>query len=309
VKIFLVGKSGSITHWLEDAAEAFRAEGHSVRVGAVRRRWLSPGLETALAEPLAAAMARSASRFAPDLILAIGGFHVPAGHLARLAALPRRPPLAAWVGDVFDDGSRAAAAAYDIVAYTDSRMLACHGALGFVSKAIFLPHAANAGPPPPPRARAPRMVFVGAATPGRRAAVQAIGSPIALYGPGWIGDGHHEVHGGRIAHAAVGGLYAGHLAALNIRNEANVLSGLNQRSFDPCLSATPVLSDAQGDLERCFEPGSEVLVWRDAEELNAAYDRLRQHPEDAARIGEAGRRRVLAEHRFAHRLATLKAAL
>ena len=202
-------------------------------------------------------MAEAASRFAPDLILAIGGFHVPGAFLARLAALPGRPPLAAWVGDVFDNGARAAAAAlYDLVAYTDSRMLARHAELGFASKAIFLPHAANSLPPPPPRPRAPRMVFVGAATPGRRAAVRA----------DHLSDRAIRTRLDRPTDATRcmvdasptqmwRGLYAGHLAALNIRNETNVLSGLNQRSFDPYLSATPVVSDDQDDLARCFEPG------------------------------------------------------
>jgi spore maturation protein CgeB len=80
---------------------------------------------------------------------------------------------------------------------------------------------------------------------------------------------------------------------------------LNQRHFDPYLAATPVVSDDLPDLTRCFDPGTEVLVYRDAEELNELYARLRRDPGFAAAIGERGRRRVLAEHTYAHRLATL----
>ena len=57
MKIFLVGKRASITHWFEDAAAALGAEGHNVCLGVVRHPWLNAGLEAALAEPLAAAMA------------------------------------------------------------------------------------------------------------------------------------------------------------------------------------------------------------------------------------------------------------
>jgi spore maturation protein CgeB len=155
------------------------------------------------------------------------------------------------------------------------------------------------------------MVFVANATPGRRAVIEAISPAISVRGPGWTreGLGRHDVRPGRVAHREVAGLYARHLAALNIRNERNVLTGLNQRSFDPCLSATPVVSDGQADLERCFEPGAEVVVWRNPEALNAAYDRLLRFPGEAARIGEAGRRRVLAEHGFTQRLATILANL
>jgi spore maturation protein CgeB len=246
----------------------------------------------------------------PDLILAIGGFHAPAPFLRRLAALDGRPPLAGWVGDLFDESAREAAALYDLVAYTDSGLMARHARLGFASRAIFLPHAANlATAAPPTTNRSPRMVFVANATPGRQAMIEAIVAPVTVYGPGWRRAPPHDIHPGRIAHAAVAGVYARHLAALNVRNEKNVLFGLNQRSFDPCLSATPLVTDDQADLDRCFDPGSEVLIWRDAVELNVAYDRLRRFPEEAARIGEAGRRRVLAEHGYTHRLAALRAAL
>jgi spore maturation protein CgeB len=281
-----------------------------VRVSVVRRTWLDARLEAALTEPLADGLAKGATRFGPDLILAIGGFHTPAPYLRRLAVLPGRPPLAGWVGDVFDEGAREAAGLYDLVAYTDSGLLARHQGLGFGGRAIFLPHAANlAATPPPAPARSSRMVFVANATPGRQAVIGAVTSPVSVHGPGWRRAPPHDIHPGRVAHAAVAGLYAQGLAALNIRNERNVLFGLNQRSFDPCLSATPLVTDDQADLGRCFDPGTEVLVWRDSDELNAAYGRLQRSPEEGRRIGEAGRRRVLAEHGYAHRLAVLMAAL
>ncbi len=310
MKIFLIGKTGSINHWLEDAVAAFRGDGHQVRVGAVRRAWLNAGLESAIAEPLAASMAGTATRFAPDLILSIGGFHVPTAFLERLAALPGRPPLAGWVGDLFDGSAQRAAELYDLVAYTDSALIARHGQLGFPSRAMFLPHAANPGPAPPPAERVRRMVFVANATPGRRAIVGSLIAPISVFGPGWAGEATsgHDVNPGRVSHRRVAGLYAGHLASLNIRNELNVLNGLNQRSFDPYLSATPVVTDDQADLERCFERGKEALVYCNADQLNDLYERLLRDPAEAARVGEAGRRRVLAEHSFAHRLTALRTA-
>jgi spore maturation protein CgeB len=311
VKLFLVGRIGGITHWLEDAAAAFRAEGHEVRIGAVRRSWLNAGLEAALSPWLAAAMADDARRFAPDLVLVIGGFHAPLTFLDRLAALPGRPPMAGWVGDLFDAQAGAAARLYDVVAYTDSGLLARHTDLAFSSRAMFLPHAANLAAAPAPARRVDRMVFAGNATPGRRALIEQVTAPMAVFGPGWAPapGSPHEMLGRRVPHKAVAGLYARHLAALNIRNERNVLAGLNQRSFDPCLSGTPVVSDRQADLERCFEPGAEVVVYGDAGELNDAYDRLRRFPDEASRIGQAGRRRVLADHGYGRRLAALRAEL
>lgn len=311
MKIFLVGKSASITHWFEDAASALRAEGHAVRLGVVRRPWLNAGLEAALAQPLAADMAARAARFDPDLVLVIGGLHTPAAFLERLAALPGRPPLVGWAGDAFDAGARRAADLYDLLAYTDSGLVARHTEMGFAARCLFLPHAANLGKSPAERPRALRMVFVATPTPGRRAVVEAVTAPLAIFGPAWGAEGlaHHQVHAGRVAPGDVAGLYAGHLAALNIRNECNVLHGLNQRSFDPYLSATPVVTDDQADIALCFEPGAEVLVWRDTDELNAGYDRLLREPDLARRIGQAGKRRLFADHGFGRRLETLMSAL
>jgi spore maturation protein CgeB len=103
------------------------------------------------------------------------------------------------------------------------------------------------------------------------------------------------------------GVYGRHLAALNIRNERNVLSGLNQRNFDPLLAGAALITDDQPDLARCFDPGTEVLVWRDLDDLNAQYARILAAPAEAAALAARGRQRVLAEHTYGARLKTLTA--
>lgn len=312
MKIALIGKQASITHWLEDAAAAFAAGGHEVQVSFTRRPWLQESLESALLEPIAARIAGRIARFAPDMILAIGAYHVPLRILERIAALPGRAPLIGWVGDLFDPEARAAASAFDAVAYTDSGLVARHRDLGFPGEAFYLPHAVNPFGAPAPaaaQARVRRMVFVGNPTPLRVAAMAAIRDPMAIHGPGWRPADLpvHEVHPGRARPGAAIRLYAGHLAALNIRNEGHVLAGLNQRSFEPCLAGAVLLADDQPDLARCYEPGAEVLVWQTLEALNDTYARVLADASWAAGIGEQGRRRTLADHTFEHRLAALKA--
>jgi len=287
-----------------------QALGHDIRVAFVRHPWLHPRLQAALEGPLAARVERFARHFTPDLMLVVGGFHAPLAILERLSALASRAPLVGWVGDAFDAEAARAASLYDLVAYTDTGLVARHQALGFLPTAVFAPHAVDPGAVTRPGGRNERMVFIAHPTPGRRAIVSRIETPVSLYGGGWDRwEGVHTVHAGRARHGALAGLYATHLAALNIRNELHVLNGLNQRSFDPYLSATPVVSDNQPDLARCFTPDKEVFVWRDVTELNALYDRLRRWPAEAARLGEAGQRRLLAEHTFERRLQTLLGAL
>ncbi|HEY2178553.1 MAG TPA: glycosyltransferase [Caulobacteraceae bacterium] len=312
LRLALVGKAGSITHWLEEAAAAWRGDGHEVRLALVRRPWLAAPLESALAGPIAKRLTAGIDRFAPDLILAIGAFHVPPPLLAAIAAMPGRPPLVGWVGDVFDATAAARAALYDLLAYADRALLERHRALGFTSAAMYLPHAVNPhglAPMADFAARAERMVFVGNPTPLRRAIIEAINAPAALYGPGWKRSQRHEAHPGRLAAARAPEVLAAHRFALNIRNELNVLTGLNQRNFQPCAAGATLLTDDQPDLAACFEPGAEVLVWRDTDELNALYAKVRREPGFAAVIAARGRARVMAEHTYAHRLANLTAAL
>ncbi|HEX2083425.1 MAG TPA: glycosyltransferase [Xanthomonadaceae bacterium] len=68
--------------------------------------------------------------------------------------------------------------------------------------------------------------------------------------------------------------------------------------------ATPIISDAWRGLEAFFEPGKEILVARDADDV---LRWLRELPEgERRRIGEAARRRVLRDHTAARRAEALE---
>ena len=315
MKILVIGKVASITNWLEDCVSAWGADGHEVMVAASRNPALSPaiekiGLAKSIGAPLARRIRRNAELFSPDLIVVIGAYHVPRVILEEVSSLPGRAPMIGWVGDLYDADGEKSAALLDMVAYTDSGLLSLHREKAFSSPARYLPHATgqNIGGAPFGERKA-TMVFVGNPTGHRRAIVSGLRAPMALYGPGWLAEGkvRHEIVARRIAKAALPQIYGGHLAALNIRNEHNVLDGLNQRNFEPCLADCAVVTEQQADLELCFDPGREVLVYDDIDQLNAIQEHLLANPEWAMAIGRAGRRRVLAEHTYARRLKSIMA--
>jgi spore maturation protein CgeB len=302
---------------MEDCAFGLGAAGHDVRTCPTRNPRLSIAIERmlfspVLGAPLARRIVRTARQFRPDLILAMRGFDVPREVLIRLRSLPNRPPLVAWVGDLFVETDRAIAALYDLIGYTDSFFVQRHRVMGFASSNLYLPHAASSRMGEPDATmRLPRLVFVANPTPHRVDLLARVRARIELHGPGWkpIPNAPHAINAGRLDVSALAMAYRSHIGVLNIRHEANVVHGLNQRSFDPYLVGTPVVSDAQPDLEHCFEAGSEVLVYRDADELDDICLRLEREPRIALDIGAAGRRRVMAEHCYRHRIDRIMAAL
>lgn len=315
MNLFLLGKTGGITHWTEDLAADLRLSGHIVTILPTRNPWLSKGLEQALLSPsigapLARAVVRRMRRMRPDLLLAVGALdQFPLPLFQTLANAPDRPPLVAWIGDTFQPHHATIAETFDVVAYTDTGLLALHQQYGFRCQAAFVPlGATRAGTAPSDGPRNDRLAFVAAPTDNRRALLADVAAPVAIYGPGWqnaAGLAHHHIAARRIMPDELSRLYANHLGVLNIRHSLYVINGLNQRHFAPYILGTPVITDAQPDIPHCFEPGTEMLVYEDAANLNDLYAALRRDPARAAMVGEAGRRRVLAHHTYAHRLDTI----
>jgi len=313
MNIVLLGKTGSIMHWTEDMAADLRLDGHTVTIVPTRDTRLNKGLERFLLSPgmgapLAVAIVRKIRRLAPDLVLAVGCLdECPLTIFQHIAAARDFPPVVAWVGDAFDEKMAEVAALFDLIAYTDTGMVALHEKLGFRTKAAFVPLAASRSTraAKPPTERIPSLAFVAAPTPNRRELLANVTEPVEIFGPGWqlatelVG---HRREARRIDERELATIYASHLGVLNIRHAVYVMNGLNHRHFAPYIEGTPVITDAQPDIPFCFEPGTEMLVYQNSDDLNELHAALRRNPERAAAIGLAGQRRVLANHTYAHRL-------
>lgn len=253
---------------------------------------------------------RVLARFRPELVLVAGVFGVPPDYYRLLYAQARRPVIAGLVGDRFPaTDSRGRADRCDRLYYTDTRFFRDAEAAGFTTGGRYLPLAADPELFRPARvARQPEVLFVASRTAFRETVVRGLEAPARIVGTDWSDlaqEGFHRVRNRKIGRARLVRLYQRHVAVLNARNEANVEHGLNQRSFEPPACGAVVLNDDLVDLPRCFEPGREILVYRNADELNALIARLRREPEFASRVAAAGRRRVLAEHTYTHRITTI----
>lgn len=317
INVLLVGKTGSIVHWPENALAGCLAAGCQAQIWSitgknpldhVRLKLARLGGTERYQTTLADDLARTLRCSKPDLILFVSAFLLPEALYAAAESTAPDVPRAGWVGDRFDADKLAIARRLDRVFYTDSAFLGEAQRLGFPDNGAWLPLAANENLFQPHQARRDnRLVFVANGTPWRVSVLQGMRHPATVYGRSWRGlkGGIHEIHSGRYPMRRLPYLYASCRAVLNIRNERNVLAGLNQRSFEPLACGTPVLNDDLPDLARCFEPGAEILVWRSREELNDLHQRIINDPVFANRVGRAGQRRVRAEHTYQQRIRSI----
>ena len=98
-------------------------------------------------------------------------------------------------------------------------------------------------------------------------------------------------------------------AVLNISRESMARYGFSPatRVFEAAGAGACILTDDWLGIELFLAPGEEVLVARDGEEVAAILRGLSL--ERAREIGRAARRRILAEHTYAHRAAEVEAVL
>ncbi|HLH12671.1 MAG TPA: glycosyltransferase [Methylovirgula sp.] len=99
------------------------------------------------------------------------------------------------------------------------------------------------------------------------------------------------------------------LAVLNIARDsmANIGFSPATRVFEAAGASACLITDAWEGIELFLHPDKEVLVARDGQDVADLLEALT--PETARAIGEAARRRILAEHTYARRGAEVDGAL
>jgi spore maturation protein CgeB len=90
-------------------------------------------------------------------------------------------------------------------------------------------------------------------------------------------------------------------AVLNVNRESMARYGFSPatRIFEAAGAGACIITDAWEGIDFFLEPQKEILVARDGEQVADILDGL--NPEDARRIGNAARRRILAAHTYGHR--------
>jgi spore maturation protein CgeB len=103
--------------------------------------------------------------------------------------------------------------------------------------------------------------------------------------------------------------YGAQRFTLNVTRAAMVRAGYSPsvRLFEAGACAVPVISDAWPGIEEVFEPGEEILLARNGDDVVRFLTTIDES--EAYRIGQRARRRVLAEHTPEHRAQQLLAGV
>jgi hypothetical protein len=135
-----------------------------------------------------------------------------------------------------------------------------------------------------------------------RAAEKHLHGKLALIGKGWDKLGLRA----NMEHAAdkSGVIYGQSQVCLNMCGGC-VHGGLPLRPYDIGASGGLIVTHDQRELPRHFEPGKECLVFRTESEMIELIDKVRAAPAEFNGVAQGGRRRVLAEHTWGHRVREL----
>ncbi|ARU31519.1 hypothetical protein CAP31_07350 [Sulfuriferula sp. AH1] len=318
IKVLVVGKYNSIVQWTENTVTAFKQADCNVDYFAVNGDSIANSLYLKLlgkvhgdkTKVIADSLRKKLETFQPDLIVfvMIASNWLPA-HVFQLTGetCPKAAKIV-WVGDKFNRDEGIFADHVDWVFCTDTAFIDAVHEYGFSAPASYLPLALNPDIFHPIAAnRSNAVIYVANNTIGRGKMVSTIKRPITLYGKGWskLKNSPHIINAYRLPYSKLPTVYASCRAVLNIKNEKNVINGLNQRSFEPYGCMTPVLNDDMKDINRCFEIDKEILVYHSIDELHELYDRVTTDATFANSVGQAGYKRVMAEHTYAHRAQTM----
>lgn len=261
----------------------------------------------------------------PSLILVLEGKGFEPETLAEARRSSPGARLVNWglLGPTAIEESADRAKRYDLFCTTSRLALAEHLKLG-VERALYLPFASDPDIYRPveltgaDRARyGCEIGLLGIWYAERQKLLEALsGFDLAIYGPRWR---HKRIPSRRLLpHVRGRGLHGEEAVKFYLASQINLNvhawhglapSGMNMRCFDVPACGGFLLTDYVEELEEVFEPGRELEVFRDAEELADKVRYYLKHEADRKAIAGRGRSVIEAAHTYRHRMAAILEAL
>lgn len=315
MRMLILGKRGGILHWFENVMDAFSALPHVTadffcvnhfnRFDQLVKNLVKKYSRNKLDNFIASQFSKKIDQFNPDVILIVDYFYIPEELFNIIDQKKHNRIVAWWIGDLFDREYVKKFKCVDKIYFTDSFFIDYAAEKG-MDNTGYLPLAYNSiiFGKRNSESRKLKLAFVGAYSENRAEILSKITDSMLIVGKKWnrLRKTNHEIISRRVNIHQVAKIYNEHFGVLNMKNSGNVVNGLNMRTFDAPACGCVVFNDQLADLDRCFEVGKELLVYRNPEELLEQYHRLLRDENARNTIAEAGRRRVEAEHQYSHRI-------
>lgn len=253
--------------------------------------------------------------FRPDIVLVVRGDLLEHRFWDEASAGGR--PVTVWLYDelrrmTYDPAGLAQVARIATYSREDARSLrgrgieALHVRTGFDDRRTAAAHSDACG----------LISFVGAPLPGRTAALTAMhaaGLPVLAWGRGWS---DHPIDRARtwrltrnplpnsrdVPYDQALAIMRDSAATLNVHGDQD---GFTMRTYEASAVGGVQLID-RPDVAELYEPGREILVFTDHEELVEIARRVVQHPGEFAGLRKRARERTLAEHTMVQRVQDLE---
>lgn len=131
------------------------------------------------------------------------------------------------------------------------------------------------------------------------------GIDVSLYGgrlPRWASSELRKRHTGKyVVREEKSRVFGEALAVLN-STAMREFASVNCRAFEIAGCGGLQIMEYRPSLEECFEPGKEILVYRNLDELEDLVAQALKFPKEMERIRKAGALRALQQHTYRHRL-------
>jgi glycosyltransferase involved in cell wall biosynthesis len=105
-----------------------------------------------------------------------------------------------------------------------------------------------------------------------------------------------------ITYYELGFIYTSGLAHLQSTDPQSVEGGIPYRVFQSAACAAPLISDAKPELEDCFVPEKEIILYQNDADLGEVLQRAISDPEKLNELGKAANARFSKDHSWAHRM-------